>query len=418
MATKREDDVEYWVRPPLGDDGALPWVDMWLSIERVGLVDTVGGTAFVKITVVMYWTDPRLRDWPQGKKLPPALWGPALQLKNTIGDHKEEDYTFELFARNARAGRLKRARFYVCTIDNPMDLQQFPFDLDIIDATFWTLSSFKSLNGLHEGNAQAHTGKTYRLRKVRQEGEGSWVALLSWRGAMAEWDILGVSTSIEELPPKVEGIEITQVTLGLHVARRSKYYVWKALLPLYMLTGLSMGTFHFDTEDLEGRYATVSTFFLAAFAMLYVVGEALPRTDFLTKIDTVIVITTTTLFVTGISALALAKVHKTFGQDVADRCNLIVECVLIGAYVLANLVIFVPAWVNQRRVIAQLSNYVPADYGSDHSSKGVSLSDSESDPLDAKSSGGKGDALPGVPVGHEYVTFQHLVDELEQIENT
>ena len=45
-----------------------------------------------------------------------------------------------------------------------------------------------------------------------------------------------------------------------------------------------MGTFHFDAVNLSDRYSTVSAYFLAAFAMLYIVGEALPKTDFLTKI--------------------------------------------------------------------------------------------------------------------------------------
>ena len=40
---------------------------------------------------------------------------------------------------------------------------------------------------------------------------------------------------------------------------RSGYYFWKALMPLYLLTGLSMGTFHFDTDNLSDRYQTVST---------------------------------------------------------------------------------------------------------------------------------------------------------------
>ena len=61
----------------------------------------------------------------------------------------------------------------------------------------------------------------------------------------------------------------------------------KALLPLYFLMILSFGTFEFDVDNIEARSGSVSTYFLAAFAMLYVVGEALPKTDFLTKIDKV-----------------------------------------------------------------------------------------------------------------------------------
>ena len=32
---------------------------------------------------------------------------------------------------------------------------------------------------------------------------------------------------------------------------------------------------------MEQRYNTIATYFLAAFSMMYVVGEAMPKTDFL-----------------------------------------------------------------------------------------------------------------------------------------
>lgn len=60
--------------------------------------------------------------------------------------------------------------------------------------------------------------------------------------------------------------ELTRVWVNFHVSRKSGYYFWKALLPLYLLTALSMGTFHFSTDNLSDRYSTVSTYFLAAFA--------------------------------------------------------------------------------------------------------------------------------------------------------
>ena len=47
--------------------------------------------------------------------------------------------------------------------------------------------------------------------------------------------------------------------MTLSFSPRSSYYFWKALMPLYLLTGLSMSTFHFDTDNLADRNATVLT---------------------------------------------------------------------------------------------------------------------------------------------------------------
>lgn len=79
-------------------------------------------------------------------------------------------------------------------------------------------------------------------------------------------------------------LQVTKLQLKFHIVRKSSFYFWKALLPLYMLAVLALTSFHFDTDALDARSGTVATYFLAAFAMLYVVGDTLPKTDFLTKI--------------------------------------------------------------------------------------------------------------------------------------
>jgi hypothetical protein len=160
-------------------------------------------------------------------------------------------------------------------------------------------------------------GRSYRVRPVEVPGEGTRLNL-NWSGKIGEWTLHGVSTKIEEEPPNAAGFEQTTISLSFHVTRTSASYFWKALLPLYLLTALSMSSVHFDTDNRDSRVGTVSTYFLAAFAMLYVVGAALPKTDFLTKIVTVIVMTTVSLAFTGIASLVLAKMTKEMGADVAD----------------------------------------------------------------------------------------------------
>jgi hypothetical protein len=91
----------------------------------------------------------------------------------------------------------------------------------------------------------------------------------------------------------------------------------KALLPLYLVTALSFTTFDVPTDSMGivERYSMISTYFLAAFAMLYVVGESLPKTDFLTKIDKVIVMTTMSLALNCAATTVIGKVHQHSGQS-------------------------------------------------------------------------------------------------------
>ena len=242
------EDGAFWMQPPTNptSDGQPFWVDFRFGLSKVSAVDTVAGTAFIDIYVMFYWSDPRLASWPEGAELPPRLWGPKLRLKNALGDLHEGDFVFVL--NDAATGRLKRGRNYSGTVDNPMDLLKFPFDMDKIELEFQTISHFSTYDG--ERSGQIPKGRSYRLRQIQEVGEGKWVSL-SWNGHITEWALHGVSTKIVERSILASGVENTLVPLSFHVTRQLVYYFWKALLPLYLLTALSMTTFQFETDNLE-----------------------------------------------------------------------------------------------------------------------------------------------------------------------
>eukprot|EP01051_Picozoa_sp_SAG22_P016869 SAG22_NODE_2481_length_2528_cov_2.864553_4_plen_94_part_00 len=62
---------------------AAPGQPIWVDI-KLTKIDTVEGSAFIKVTHFSYWTDPRLVGWKA--ELPNNLWGPLLNLSNSLGD--------------------------------------------------------------------------------------------------------------------------------------------------------------------------------------------------------------------------------------------------------------------------------------------------------------------------------------------
>eukprot|EP01043_Picozoa_sp_COSAG02_P096910 COSAG02_NODE_33156_length_504_cov_1.271605_2_plen_76_part_01 len=69
--------------------------------------------------------------------LPEKLWGPAFNFSNSLGDMTVIQDEFELLDKST--GRLKRAFLYEGTMDNPMDLRAFPYDMDDVPMTFTTM---------------------------------------------------------------------------------------------------------------------------------------------------------------------------------------------------------------------------------------------------------------------------------------
>ena len=124
-------------------------------------------------------------------------------------------------------------------------------------------------------------------------------------------------------------------------------------MPLYLLTLLNLASVSaFETDNLSDRIATTATFFLAAFAMLYVVGSALPKTDFLTRIDLVILLTTCSLAAIGLGSCVIAWLHAHLGPATATEVNLGLEIATLVVNLFGNLALLLPPRQKQRAAIA------------------------------------------------------------------
>lgn len=371
------DSLEWTVVPPHSDpDKQEPiWVDVRFDIRRLGSIDTKNTCAFVKLRVYYYWTDPRLADWGQSKKwatakravgvnrnghfitrLPDLVWGPQFNLANSIGDMKVTQDEFTLIGR--AEGRLRRVHVYEGRVDNDMDLTDFPFDIDDVTVQFTSQSRWSTMDGSFSGRAAGV--QTYKVRRVCRPDEGHVVSL-SMRTDSFEFKMHGISTSVTETPAVREGEVMTLIDVDFVVSRDHMYYMWKVMLPLVLLTFFSFQVFLFHPRALSQRASTSATYFLAIFAMLYTLGEGLPKTDFLTTVDKIIVLTIVSLGVGGVSSTLLYLYvnegnlpvdnnviidmsKKPIGQrdETAAAVNQLVALSTIGTFVFANIVVFVP----------------------------------------------------------------------------
>ena len=171
----------------------------------------------------------------------------------------------------------------------------------------------------------------------RRKTEGDkfkWVVPY-WNGTIPEWQMHGVSTRVDHRSP------ITVVTLEFHMSRQWGYYLYKALVPLYMLTILTFSVFQFDVLDVQNRAHLVVTCFLASSATLHVVGESLPKTDFLTLIDKAILLSTVNIVIIGVEAWVIGAVANT-DYAAAEKWDRIIMVGLAVLYGVTNLYIVAP----------------------------------------------------------------------------
>ena len=277
-------ELEALTLPPPTADGELLEVDFRMEVFYIGDVNTRDQNAKIKLGVVMYWTDPRMAGYTS-PILPGTLWGPELFFSNCVGSVQ---CNYELFAVcDPDEGRLKRIIIYECVMQCSMDLRRFPFDWQVLCPTLVTISHWRQLDCARGGSISQ--GMTYKLVPLRRKDEGVFMWFFC-SGTISEW-------LLHSYRPKMivaknpAGFTITKVMLSFNIARKSEFYLAKTTAPLAVLTTAGHFVHFLPTTELADRLNGAFTMFLAAIALLYVVGDHVPRVDFLTTIDRMIFIT-------------------------------------------------------------------------------------------------------------------------------
>ena len=324
--------------PPPTADGGLLEVDFRMTVFHIGEVNTREQNAKIKIGMIFYWTDPRMAGYAS-PILPGTLWGPELFFGNCVGG---VHCNYEQFVVSGPdEGRLKRIINYECTVQCSMDLRRFPFDWQVLCPTLVTISHWRQLN-LARGGSIPH-GMTYKLVPLRRKDEGVFM-MLFFSGKISEW-------LLHSYRPKMivaknpAGFTITKVMLSFNIARKSEFYLAKTTAPLAVLTTAGHFVHFLPTTELADRLNGAFTMFLAAFALLYVVGDHVPRVDFLTTIDRMIFITLFLLLWLGIESAAVYYGEARYGLSLKTvrHIDTIAGLATFIGYLLLLVFIIVPA---------------------------------------------------------------------------
>jgi hypothetical protein len=192
-------------------------------------------------------------------------------------------------------GELQMQFFYTGKVNNPMDLKDFPFDEDSIDIR---------LVGRRMRDGRGANASDFVLRsKVCPQG-GNFIRFY-FDHHLPEYRLLGVSYVEYQKWGK------SFITLGITVRRKHSYYFFKVTILMWLIVLLAMPTFLFEFAELEQRMALTATMFLATAATLYVVGQDLPKTENLNKMDLLLMGTLGVLFTVGAVSIAVFLLHRT-----------------------------------------------------------------------------------------------------------
>ena len=248
--------------PPTSADGRPIVVNYRIILFSIHDIKTREQCAGIHMALVFYWTDARMAGW-HGPTLPPMLWGPDAWICGAVEPPNIDDEQFVLI--DATEGRLKRIVHFRANLRMRMpNLSRFPFDLQELDAGFESISHWRVLSGWPRGSLPA--GQSYILEPVELPTEGV-LFTQKWDGSITGWTFRSYRTAQEQETNKDAGFTKTEIHLKLSMYRKHRYYAFKVLFPLYLLTGTAFAVQFIPISEIQDRIACTFTMFLAAFSL-------------------------------------------------------------------------------------------------------------------------------------------------------
>jgi len=334
---------EYWI-PPKNEDMNLVHVPIQVDFRcacfKLTDVSTVQFTTLVKFVVVFEWIDHRLRGMPiTTNDLPGDLWGPDVILENAQHDCKVTYDSFSLL--DPDEGRLKRTITFHGHIFTPMGLIDFPFDSADLGLKFISINNWRTLDGSRQGNDPVH--QIYILRPMLDREDVDFF-LLGWGGKVQEFNVLGWSQEVTN--PRLPSIPIV-FKFEIHLMRKSLFYFYKVLFPLWLITVTSMASFATDPAELQGRLEVLFTLLLSTIALVFVVQESIPKISFLTLLDKIVNVTLLNLALSVLFSFIISVSNN------PGRLNFILAFVNQSLYWILNIAFMVPPLLRYRRKIQE-----------------------------------------------------------------
>jgi len=310
-------------------DGKPVEVRVKVGFARLARINTVNLTCDIKLFIDLYWNDPNMVG-VDPENVPNYVWRPNAYIYNSIdgtGTNGGKVNEHQVSLMDTETGLMLYPLEVEVTISNDMDLRKFPFDSDAVDIII--LQS-------EDGDAE-----DWVLRQ--HENVESSVQFFYNVFETPEWDVNGFSLDFFESMGG-NGVMYTHCVLSIHIRRRPLFYIWKLVLPLFLTTAFAFGSFFFDVNELEARSNTAATTLLTTVALIYVLSNELPKTNYQTLIDWFLVFCLVVqLLVWIISNLLTTDLvaNTERAQDVDSRYAF----VMAGIFTFGTLALFLPKLV-------------------------------------------------------------------------
>jgi Neurotransmitter-gated ion-channel ligand binding domain len=305
--------------------GAPTLVAVGLFIAEVTEVNEVENTFTIEIFMDNVWCDPRRPkqdDTFTGSKAAEKLeqgWDPNITFVDEIKAPSKENQDLKL----SEDGTVEYQQKLNVTLENRYDLRKFPFDRQKLRIE---LESFD--------------WAADQLVLTRETDKVAFSA----RFEIPEWRAVAVESDIRDQSEERARTPFSELVVTLEVDRESGFYVWKILVPLVLLVGISWSVFWMSGETLAARIAISFTGILSIVAYQFVINEVLPKVTYFTLWDTILLLSFVLMALTVAVNVLQAVLRIRRRENLANEIDATARVAFPVTYV-AGLAVFLLAYL-------------------------------------------------------------------------
>ena len=282
-------------------DGPPTPVRVGIRLIDISDINEVTQEFNVDFLIMVRWTDPRLSLESRGSSLDECavhfsdIWHPFLDIVN----QREVTVHYDDLVEIDADGSVTYLQRYSGTLTSPLELQRFPFDRQTL---LIQIASFS--HGADE------------IDLIIDE------SLTSQRVGLAPvgWKIRDFRTELSHESFTTTEISLVKFVHKVIVDRLPGYYIWNVFVPIVLIVFMAWTVFWIDPNRFDAQIALSTAAALTLIAFLLSTRQLLPRVEYLTRADIVILGSAVIVFLSvGEAVLTSNMANK--GEELLARAT-------------------------------------------------------------------------------------------------
>lgn len=270
-------------------DGQPTEVAVGLRLIDVTDIEDTSQTIAIDVMVTQEWTDQRMAAFEGCQYSLSEVWTPQIDFVNAGRLFEHLQKSVEVRGN----GSLQQVQRYTGALVFAYDAHRFPFDTQ--DVVITLLSEAYSQENIIISIDDSVTGRNPAEFNI------------------PDWSVSDVNAQIVTKRFEIRNSDHSAFEFHIPVERRSKYFIWKVIVPLMLIVFMSWTVFWINPSQVGPQISMSATSMLTLIAFQFAMGNMLPRLSYFTIMDRFVIGSTILVFLALVESITtnyLVNINK------------------------------------------------------------------------------------------------------------